>query len=127
MFFFLLLLVYLPSNLYFISISILNIIFFYKQQIWGKVICMERNRRIAKAYSRNPILIIDGSLDQGGFDGERLGLNSFENPMRDSLTKTVKSHIGKVSTQHPELISNNFPSCRCVVNRINHLIHLTIQ
>ena len=56
---------------------------------------MERNRRIAKAYSRVPVLTISGSDD--GFDGYKIGLNGFDNPMRDSLTKTVKSHIGKVS------------------------------
>ena len=54
---------------------------------------MERNRRIAKAYSRVPVLTISGSED--GFDGYKIGLNGFDNPMRDALTKTVKSHIGK--------------------------------
>lgn len=58
---------------------------------------MERNRRIAKAYSRVPVLTISGSDD--GFDGYKIGLNGFDNPMRDSLTKTVKSHIGKVSNK----------------------------
>jgi hypothetical protein len=62
-------------------------------QIWGKIICMERNRRIAKAYSRGHVLTINGSHD--GFDGYKIGLNGFDNPMRDALTKTVKSHIGK--------------------------------
>lgn len=56
---------------------------------------MERNRRIAKAYSRVPVLTISGSKD--GFDGYKIGLNGFENSARDSLTKTVKTHIGKVS------------------------------
>ncbi|KAI1289425.1 hypothetical protein HDE_08387 [Halotydeus destructor] len=54
---------------------------------------MERNRRIAKAYSRVPVLSIAGTDD--GFDGYKIGLNGFDNPMRDALTKTVKRHIGK--------------------------------
>jgi len=54
---------------------------------------MERNRRIAKAYTRVPVLNISGSDD--GFDGYKIGLNGFDNHMRDGLTKTVKSHIGK--------------------------------
>lgn len=72
-----------------------------QQQIWGKVICMERNRRIAKAYSRVPVLTISGSED--GFDGYKIGLNGFDNPMRDALTKTVKRHIGKVGKMHRKL------------------------
>ena len=55
---------------------------------------MERNRRIAKAYSRVPVLTISGSKD--GFDGYQIGLNGFANPMRDYETKSVKSNIGKV-------------------------------
>jgi hypothetical protein len=62
-------------------------------EIWGKIICMERNRRIAKAYARLPVLTINGSED--GFDGYKIGLNGFENPLRDALTKRVKSHIGR--------------------------------
>ena len=54
---------------------------------------MERNRRIAKAYSRVPVLSITGAED--GFDGYKIGMNGFDNPMRDALTKTVKRHIGK--------------------------------
>lgn len=46
-------------------------------EIWLKVICMERNRRIAKAYARVPLLTINGATN--GFDGYRIGLsgNSF--------------------------------------------------
>lgn len=61
-------------------------------EIWAKVICMERNRRIAKAYARVPVLTINGSDD--GFDGYRIGLCGFDNPMRDSKTEEAKRHIG---------------------------------
>ncbi|GFR03763.1 dwarfin sma-2 [Trichonephila clavata] len=36
-------------------------------EIWAKIICMERNRRVAKAYARTPVLTVNGSAD--GFDG----------------------------------------------------------
>lgn len=38
-------------------------------EIWAKVIVLERNRRVAKAYARAPVLTINGSDD--GFDGMR--------------------------------------------------------
>lgn len=38
-------------------------------EIWAKVIVFERNRRVAKAYARAPVLTINGSND--GFDGFR--------------------------------------------------------
>jgi len=62
-------------------------------EIWGKIICMERNRRIGKAYVRKAVLTISGADKQ--FDGYKIGLNGFENPMRDSLTRQVKTRIGK--------------------------------
>lgn len=39
-------------------------------EIWAKVIVLERNRRTAKAYARAPVLTVNGSDD--GFDGFRL-------------------------------------------------------
>ena len=36
-------------------------------EIWAKVIVFERNRRVAKAYARAPVLTVNGSDD--GFDG----------------------------------------------------------
>ena len=38
-------------------------------EIWAKVIVLERNRRVAKAYARAPVLTINGNND--GFDGFR--------------------------------------------------------
>lgn len=64
-------------------------------EIWGKIICMERNRRIAKAYARVPVLTVSGSDD--GFDGFKIGLNGFDRaPSRDPLVKRVRDHIGEV-------------------------------
>ncbi|CAG2060260.1 unnamed protein product, partial [Timema podura] len=64
-------------------------------EIWAKVIVLERNRRVAKAYARAPVLTINGSDD--GFDGFRIGLGGFENPMRDAKTEELKNHVGHVS------------------------------
>jgi len=61
-------------------------------EIWAKVIVLERNRRVAKAYARAPVLTVNGSDD--GFDGFRIGLCGFDNPMRDPKTEDLKKHIG---------------------------------
>jgi len=61
-------------------------------EIWAKVIVLERNRRVAKAYARAPVLTVNGAND--GFDGFRIGVNGFENPMRDSKTREAKAGIG---------------------------------
>ncbi|XP_073993474.1 expansion isoform X3 [Rhodnius prolixus] len=61
-------------------------------EIWAKVIVLEKNRRVAKAYARAPVLTINGSDE--GFDGFRIGLCGFDNPMRDQKTEEVKKHIG---------------------------------
>ncbi|XP_017959467.1 uncharacterized protein LOC108653477 [Drosophila navojoa] len=62
-------------------------------EIWAKVIVFERNRRVAKAYARAPVLTINGSDD--GFDGMRIGLCGFDNPMRDQKTEEMKRVIGQ--------------------------------
>lgn len=62
-------------------------------EIWAKLIVMERNRRVAKAYARAIPIQINGSDD--GFDGFRIGLNGFDNPMRDNRTEEAKRHIGE--------------------------------
>lgn len=62
-------------------------------EIWAKVIVFERNRRVAKAYARAPVLTINGSDD--GFDGMRIGLCGFDNPHRDQKTDELKRHIGQ--------------------------------
>lgn len=62
-------------------------------EIWAKIIVLERNRRVAKAYARAPVLTVNGSDD--GFDGFRIGLAGFENPMRDPKTEEVKRLIGQ--------------------------------
>lgn len=68
---------------------------------------MERNRRVAKAYARAPILTINGTDD--GFDGYRIGLNGFDNPLRDQKTDIIKHHIGDVSITTKKNENKNHP------------------
>ncbi|VDK58695.1 unnamed protein product [Gongylonema pulchrum] len=51
-------------------------------QIWGKIILMEKCRRLAKAYLRRTAIIIDGSSDE--YDGITLGFNHFQNTDQDN-------------------------------------------
>lgn len=46
-------------------------------EIWAKVIVFERNRRVAKAYARAPVLTVNGSDD--GFDGMRWVVSASQN------------------------------------------------
>ncbi|XP_004520685.1 uncharacterized protein LOC101449564 [Ceratitis capitata] len=62
-------------------------------EIWAKVIVFEKNRRVAKAYARSSVITINGG--KNGFDGVRIGLSGFENPMRDADTKLVKKSVGE--------------------------------
>jgi hypothetical protein len=53
---------------------------------------MERNRRIAKAYARSPVITIDNRCI--GFNGDSIGLTGFENPYRDPEVMHVHRMIG---------------------------------
>ena len=48
---------------------------------------------MAKAYARAPVLTINGSDD--GFDGFRIGVAGFDNPMRDAATDDTIRRIGQ--------------------------------
>lgn len=61
-------------------------------EIWAKVIVLERNRRVAKAYARAPVLTVNGSGD--GFDGFRIGVAGFDNPLRDADTSAAIRALG---------------------------------
>jgi len=61
-------------------------------EIWAKVIVLERNRRVAKAYARAPVITVNGSTD--GFDGFRIGVAGFDNPLRDPSTSSAIQALG---------------------------------
>lgn len=67
-------------------------------EIWAKIICFERNRRVAKAYARSQVISITGS--DRGFDGYRIGLNGFPNPKRDFEVQMIKQQIRSVNPIH---------------------------
>uniref|UniRef100_A0A914UXD8 MH2 domain-containing protein n=1 Tax=Plectus sambesii TaxID=2011161 RepID=A0A914UXD8_9BILA len=60
-------------------------------EIWGKIICMERSKRVAKAYLRKTTIIVDGGCEE--FDGKTLGFNHFSNPFRDEQTEEMRTKI----------------------------------
>jgi len=62
-------------------------------EIWAKVVVLERNRRVAKAYARAPIITVNGSDE--GFDGFRIGVAGFDNPMRDVGTEETIKQINQ--------------------------------
>ena len=64
-----------------------------EDDIWAKIIVMERNRRVAKAYIRSPTITIGGGYE--GFDGKRIGLQGFGNPLRDQDTKRILRKINE--------------------------------
>jgi len=53
---------------------------------------MERNRRIAKAYARSPVINVNGGSI--GFDGDSIGLEGFDNPFRDQQAVDTHRRIG---------------------------------
>ena len=61
-------------------------------EIWAKIVCMQKNRRIAKAFARAPVISINGSYI--GFDGHRIGLNGFAHPLIDHEIEDLKNNIG---------------------------------
>lgn len=64
---------------------------------------MERNRRIAKAYTRASNISINGS--DTPFDGHRIGMNGFENKSSDAKTEELKKLIGKVRKSGASFLS----------------------
>ncbi|KAI1730501.1 MH2 domain-containing protein [Ditylenchus destructor] len=60
-------------------------------EIWGKIILMKGTKQLAKAYLRNPVLIIDGS--DAEFDGMRIGFNHFHRPSSDDLCSKINDGV----------------------------------
>ena len=95
-------------------------------EIWAKIIVLERNRRVAKAYARAPVLTVNGSDD--GFDGFRIGLAGFDNPMRDNKTEDVKRHIGQVSHAFRTLSHrHSIEKSKNFTQKFTHLLPCTLN
>merc|ERR1712045_458301 len=62
-------------------------------EIWAKIVVLERNRRVAKAYARAPVVTVNGTDE--GFDGFRIGVSGFDNPMRDIGTDETIRQINQ--------------------------------
>ena len=60
-------------------------------EVWAKMILMERNTTLGKAYIRSPAFIVDGS--DSGFDGRRVGLNGFLRTGEDKESLMCKTLI----------------------------------
>ena len=69
------------------------------------MIVLERNRRVAKAYARAPIVTVNGSDE--GFDGFRIGVAGFDNPMRDVGTEETIRQINQVRAKPPNVTFPN--------------------
>jgi hypothetical protein len=76
-------------------------------EIWGKIVVMERGRRIAKAYLRKITLIVDGGDEE--FDGKTLGFNHFRSTItNENRDGDFRSKIGDVTIPYDETINVNF-------------------
>ena len=60
-------------------------------EVWSKIVIMQRNRRIAKAYVTTQTLTVNGS--RCGFQGTVVGLNGFQNLESDPEVDACKSMI----------------------------------
>lgn len=92
---------------------------------------MERNRRIAKAYARSPVINITGG--DIGFDGDSIGLAGFDNPYRDADAQRIQRRIGLegilVAADEDGNILLDTAHCRSrllLTNGSNHLTHCPI-
>ncbi|KAK6111949.1 MH2 domain family protein [Brugia pahangi] len=61
-------------------------------EIWGKIILMEKCKCLAKAYLRKTTVIIDGSSDE--YDGITLGFNYFQNNDYNKDKNNIRHKIG---------------------------------
>jgi len=61
-------------------------------EIWAKTIVMEKNRRIAKAYIRAPILSVNN--EKVGLEKSTLGVGGFENMMKEDTSINTLNDIG---------------------------------
>ena len=63
-------------------------------QIWAKVVVMEKNRRVSKMFLHKSEMVVTN--EEMGYDiSGRIGLRGFDNKMRDAETETILKRLGK--------------------------------
>lgn len=91
-------------------------------EIWAKVVVFERNRRVAKAYARAPVLTVNGSDQE--FDGFRIGLNGFDDPAKNLKTEEYKRYVGhgiKIKMDEAgNVLIKRVSKCNVYVKNIGH-------
>ena len=60
-------------------------------EVWAKIILMEKTNTLGKAYIRSPVFMVDGS--EAGFDGGKVGVNGFRREDEDNDSLVVKTLI----------------------------------
>ncbi|XP_015782787.1 uncharacterized protein LOC107360611 [Tetranychus urticae] len=96
-------------------------------EIWGKIVYMEKNRRLAKAYARSSpnqcdsiVRITNSTI---GFDGLTIGLAGFPNPNRDQLTIEALSHLDQgidvIMEESGNIVVNNQTESRIFIRGFN--------
>ena len=65
---------------------------FIEDEIWAKIVIMEKTQEVAKAFIRAPVMTVNGG--DFGFDEEIIGLSGFNNTLRDGDTKRVLDMMG---------------------------------
>ena len=60
-------------------------------QVWAKIILMEKATTLGKAYIRSPIFTVDGS--DSGFEGRKVGVNGFRRREEDKESLMCKTLI----------------------------------
>jgi len=63
-----------------------------EDEIWAKIVIMEKTQEVAKAFIRAPVMTVNGG--DFGFDEEIIGLSGFNNTLRDGDTKRVLDLVG---------------------------------
>ena len=58
-------------------------------EVWAKIILMEKTTILGKAYIRSPVFIVDGS--DSGFDGRKVGVNGFRRQEEDRESLLCKT------------------------------------
>ena len=76
-----------------------------------QVIVLERNRRVAKAYARAPVVTVNGSEE--GFDGFRIGSSPFLSIQIFRVSNSSSSSLQKSSELviHPPFLSLQIHCC----------------